>query len=187
MYKFRYIVIVLLLLPVIAGCSHNAGPQINGILTLDFMKYKLETKTIDLAIDGQCPGTLPLFVVNNETRTEPHVFLSAGGHTHYVMPIEFIDLVSRHLSEKLSESHIKMDGDKGRKILMSLEEAKVEGTWVFEATVTIKVEIPDAGYAHSYSGVEGSPNGYHALCYAAHLAVNALIKDAAFQKFVQCR
>ncbi|MFN2302230.1 MAG: hypothetical protein ACK2TV_00730 [Anaerolineales bacterium] len=169
------------------GFSHNAIGTLEKVMTPEIMDLKLETKSIDLSKEGRCPGTLALKVDSADTRMEPYVFFTMIGHKHYVVPKEFMELIARHMADELIASNIEIDKKNGRQILVSLEQAKVEGTMVGEGCVTIKVEIPDIAFSKSYTGIEGSPNFYHALAYGAHLAVVELLKDPAFQKFVRCQ
>jgi len=188
--KLTTIVVSILWIFLSFGCSamtHNAGNHMSQILTLELMNTKLETDKIDLSGHGECPGTLPLKVVNVENKTGQHIIYRNVGHKHYVLPTEFMDLVSTHFENKLVESSLTVDPQNGRPILVSMEKAYVDGSIVPEANLTIRIQIPDLDYAQSYSAVEGSASAYHALCYCVHLAIEKFMKDPVFQEFVQCR
>lgn len=169
-----------------AGMRHNAGQHMEKLLTLEFMNSKLETQPIDMSNGGNCPGTVPLKVVSVEKNSQQHVFFRNVLHKHYVVPTEFMDQVATHFENKLVESKLTIDKQNGKAILVSLEEANVEGTIVPEGKLTIKIQIPDLDYARSYSTVEGSANAYYALAYCVHLAIEQFMKDPVFQQFVQC-
>jgi len=185
-----FCVVSLWLLVMRWGCgamNHNAGEPIQQLLNVNYMKYQLETERIDLSAGGNCPGTVPVKVVNAEKDARQHVFFENAGHDHYLLPIEFMGLVKRYMEKVFAESKLTVDAQKGRSILVSFEDAQVEGWVVPEGTVKIKIEIPDINYVHTYTGIEGSGSAYHTVAYGVHLVVDQLIKDPVFQKFVQCQ
>jgi hypothetical protein len=177
----------------IAGCllmgcaSVNFNTRVDKKLDTEYLNEKLGTEKIDLSIDGMCPGTLPLKVVNVETRDERYVIYDVMGVTWYLIPNGFTDHVARYIAEKLIESKLTIDKESGKEIDVSMQEVKAEGNWSLEATSKFEIHIPEINYTRIYSGVEGSGMGDYAVAYSVHLAVMKFLNDPVFQKYVQCR
>jgi hypothetical protein len=177
----------------IAGCllmgcaSVNFNTRVDKKLDTEYLNEKLGTEKIDLSIDGMCPGTLPLKVVNVETRDERYVIYDVMGVTWYLIPKGFTDHVARYIAEKLIESKLTIDKESGKEIDVSMQEVKAEGNWSLEATSKFEIHIPEINYTRIYSGVEGSGMGDYAVAYSVHLAVMKFLNDPVFQKYVQCR
>jgi len=109
------------------GCvSINFNPRVDKKLDTEYLNEKLETEKIDLSINGMCPGTLPLKVVNVETRDKRYVIYDVMGSTWYLIPNGFTDHVARYIEEKLIESKLTIDKESGKEIDVSIEEVKAE-------------------------------------------------------------
>lgn len=182
--------LVLAILMLSWGCGafwHDAQLPVQDLLNLDFMNEKLGTEKIDLSGAGQCPESRPLKVINAETDTEKYIFMRVVGHKHYLIPKSFTDLIKAHLEAKLVESGLSLDETEGSVIRVSFEAAQVEGSMVPEATTTLRFEIPEIGYDQTFTAVEGSASGFHALAYVNHMVIDQFVKDPTFTAFATCR
>ncbi len=184
---FLFGTVVLFMLVSCAGFNINRwiGPKLDPIYLAD----RTGTTKINLAENGQCPNvTLPVNPVNIETREDKFVVGYAGmGVDHYLEPKEFIEKTVQYLEKKLIESNLKLDEQTGKKILVSLEDAKSSAEWTFETTVKLKIELPEINYSQIYSGTEGSAVQQNATAYALHLSIQEFLSDPVFQNYVKCR
>ena len=150
----------------------------------------METKKIDLSIDGKCPGTRSINVINSEIRIEQYCINDTMGCRWYIIPKNFTDYVVKYIKDKLIESNVTnvTIGDGARdKILVSLEEVKaIEGAWTFGSSSKIKTQIPEITYTQIYNGESGSGLGYHAVAYAIHISIDEFINDPVFQDYIKC-
>ncbi len=171
-----------------SGCTHNWNGPVRNELTTENMHYRLESKPTDLSTNGSCPGTIPLKIVNAEKNEQQRVILKQFGHTHYIMPKEFVNLAKDHLEARLIESKLQIDSSKGKEILLSFEDLEfIQHFATLEATVKLKVQIPELNYSQIYSGNENSGTGFLAIAYGVHLAMDKLLDDPVFQKYVNCQ
>lgn len=172
---------------VLAGCGFNIASHMRPLLDPKYLDEKTGTAKINLAENGQCPTvTLPVNPVNIETRTEEYVIYNMAGTHHYFEPKEFIEYTVQYLKKKLIESNLKVDHQSGKKILVSLEEAKSNGSWTLETSIKLKIELPEINYSQIYSGVEGSAYQHNASAYALHLSIQKFLNDPVFQGYVKC-
>jgi len=150
------------------------------------MNSKLETQTIDLSVDGKCPETKSLRVVNGESRSDEYCINNVmGGCRWYVIPKDFSNEIVKYVEKRLRASNIKVG--LGSDIIVSLEELKSqEGVWTFGSICKIKVQIIEINYTQTYVGESGSPLGDFAAAYAIHLAVDNFFKDPVFQSYLKC-
>ncbi len=141
---------------------------------------------MDLSVDGRCPETKSLRVVNGETRTEEYCIDKAmGGCRWYVIPKDFTNEITKYVENRLSASRIKVGS--GSDIVVSLEELQSqEGVWSFGSICKIKIHIPEIHYTQTYVGESGSGLGDLAAAYAIHLAVDNFFKDPVFQNYLKC-
>lgn len=93
---------LLWMLPLFWGCSHNAIKP----MQFHFNSDELKPEKIDLKTGSKCPGTMPLLLMNAQQVDRKHVFLKNLGHSHYVQENEFINLVIQHLEKQLAEGKI---------------------------------------------------------------------------------
>lgn len=185
------------------GCARNlneyhgrAFKGVDNVLNSENLNAYLKTQKIDLSVNGKCPGTLPLNVINAETRNERHEVLSEFGYRHYIIPNEFTDSIVRYIEEMLLESKLAIDEELGRKIYVSINEVKLEfgktyyygiGLYhTFEAHANLKIDIQEINYSQIYSGKEGGATPGNAAAYAIHYAVIDFLHDPVFQKHIKC-
>jgi hypothetical protein len=182
--------LVIGMLIILWGCGafwHDAQLPVQDLLTLDLMNEKLETEKIDLSGEGKCPGTRSFKVVNAEKKTDKLIFMRVVGHKHYVIPKKFTYLIKKHLEAKFVESGLTIDETGGSVIRVSLEAAEVVGSMVPEATAALRFEIPEIDYDQTFTAVEGSASGFHALAYVIHMAIDQFIIDPTFTSFATCQ
>ena len=87
------------------------------------MNSKLGTQTIDISVDGKCPETKSLRVVNGESRTDEYCINNVmGGCRWYIIPKDFTNEIVKYVENRLSASNIKVGS--GSDIIVSLEELK---------------------------------------------------------------
>jgi hypothetical protein len=170
----------------VSGCSINASQMVSKRLDIENMNSKLETQTMDLSVDGKCPGTKSLQVVNGESRTDEYcINYVMGGCRWYILPKDFTNEVVTYVQKRLNASNIKVGS--GSDIIVSLEELKSqEGFWSFGSLCKIKIQITDINYTQTYVGESGSGLGDLAAAYAIHLAVDNFFKDPVFQNYLKC-
>lgn len=174
----------------LGGCGafwHDAQLPVQNLMDPAFLNEKLGIEKSDLSSEGQCPGTRRLKVINAETDTDQYIFMRVVGHKHYLIPQTFTELIKTHLEAKLTESGLTLDSDAGSGIEVSFEDAQVEGSMVPEATITLRFAIPAVGYDQTFTAVEGSASGYHALAYVIHLAIDQFVNTDEFKAFIACR
>ncbi len=165
----------------------NFTSEVGGLLEPEHLNYKMSTQTIDLSIEGKCPGTRSMNVINAEARTAQYCINDTMGCRMYIIPRDFADYVVGYIEDKFIESHIKISADSGDKLLVSIEKLKaIEHGFTFGSVSKIKIQIPAINYARTYRGASGSALGNHAAAYAVHLSVVGLINDPVFQKYVTC-
>jgi len=185
-------ILIALLFPIIcglSGCTHNinATENINKSLTREFINSKLEPQKINLLSESKCSETIPINVINVETRKDQYIILDRGNLIMYILPIEFIDRVIEYTKERLIENHFIVTKDLGKKIYISLDEVKIEGSFSKEGIVKLRLQIPEINYLKAYSGKDGSASGELAVAYAAHHAITSFMNDPVFQKYVKCQ
>lgn len=170
------------------GCSINVTHRVDNLLDVKRLNQKMGSQIIDLSVDGRCPGTKSLKVVNAETRTDKYCINDAMGCRWYIIPKDMADYVVKHIENKFIESDLKTGKQFEHEILVSLEEIKaIEGVWSFGSLSKIRIQIPDIHYTQTYIGESGSGLGFHAVAYAIHLSVDNFLKDPVFQNYVKCR
>lgn len=181
-----FLICIVLCIAFLSGCSTNASRMVSNRLDLESMNSKLETQTIDLSVDGKCPETKSLRVVNGESRSNEYCINNVmGGCRWYVIPKDFSNEIVRYVEKRLRASNIKVG--LGSDIIVSLEELKSqEGVWTFGSICKIKVQIIEINYTQTYVGESGSPLGDFAAAYAIHLAVDNFFKDPVFQSYLKC-
>gem|GEM_PF-3763895 len=184
--RITFVITSIVLCSFFTGCI-NFTRQIGRLMHLENLNYEMETRIIDLSSQGQCPGTRSLRVVNAETRTEKYCINDMMGCRMHIIPRDFADYVVKYTEDKLHESNIKTTDQSVERILVSLEEVKaIEHGFTFGSLSKIKIEIPSIDYTQTYIGESGSGLGDHAVAYAIHLSVVALLNDPVFQKYVTC-
>ena len=171
----------------LSGCASNVTSRVNNQMDSENLNQKLGTQANDLAVDGRCPGTKSLKVINAETRTEKYCVNDAMGCRWYIIPKDMAEYVVKYIDDNLKQSNVKTGSEYDHAILVSLDEIKAsEGVWSFGSSSRIKIEIPDINYTQTYRGESGSGLGFHAIAYAIHLSVDKFIKDPVFQNYVKC-
>jgi len=165
------------------GCATNIDKRVAKSLDPEFVNSKLETRATDLSVDGECPGTKSLKIVNGETRGEKY---STGDFRFYIVPKELTDYIAKDIESTLIASNIKVSESIGNKIIVFFEEMKLTEGWSFGATCKIRINIPDINYTNIYVGESGSGVVNHAMAYAIHLAVESFLKDPVFKSYVRC-
>ena len=174
----------------VAGCGgFNINSRIDPYLDPAQLEPETGTQTIDLNENGQCPSvTLIVNPENIETRKEKFLLGYDGPWDHYLIPKEFIEMAVQYLEKKLIESNVKIDEQSGKKILVSLEDAKTNiGMWTIATTVKLKIALPEINYSNIYTGAEGSVNQLRATAFALDLSINEFLNDPVFQKYVKCQ
>lgn len=191
MFKNIFHIFCLLLLTVIfSSCAHNFTSPAGEKLDTASLNESHNTEPINLAAEGKCPGTLPLNVINKESRTERYIIYDSMGRKFYIIPNEFTDYVVDYMEAKLRESNLTVDDAKGKEIHVSIEELSEKDAaagFSLWAWVKLKITIPEIGYSQVYSGDDGSFNGYNAVAYAVHHAVQKFLEDETVQEYIQCR
>jgi len=180
------LICMVLCIAFLSGCSTNAGRMVSNRLDLEKMNSKLGTQTIDLSVDGKCPETKSLRVVNGELRSDEYCINNVmGGCRWYIIPKDFSNEIVNYVEKRLRASNIKVGI--GSDIIVSLEELKSqEGVWSFGSICKIKVQIIEINYTQTYVGESGSGLGDFAAAYAIHLAVDNFFKDPVFQNYLKC-
>lgn len=184
-------VVLLVLYCGLIGCAKNFNQFVSPKLHPQVLNSKLKSEELDLSQNGNCPGTLPLNVVNMETRVERYLINT----THptgdwYITPKVFTGHVARYMEEKLVESKLKVDKVRGKKILVFMEGIKIKnskGGWGVHAYAQFRIQIPEIDHARVYSGDADSPMGDYAVAYAVGIAVMQFLNDPVFQKYVRCQ
>jgi hypothetical protein len=171
----------------VSGCAIDLNPRLTDLLEPDYLNKKLGTETIDLSIDGNCPGTQPLKFVNVEKNNERHVVYDDFGANSVITSQEFTNQTIKYTEKKVIESNLTIDNQSGKIINVSFGKIKVEGFATFEANASMEFNIPEINYTKHFSAVEGSGLVDYAASYAVHLVVVEFLKDPVFQKYVQCR
>jgi len=187
--KLMFVFIGILGFYILTSCALNLSDISHQLNHPTFLDEKTGTKRINLAENGQCSTvTLPVNPVNIETRTEKYVVSDTGNPKQYLIPKEFIENAVQYLERKLIESNLKVEEQSGKKILVSLEEAKSNsGVWSHETNVKLKIVLPEINYIQIYSGIEGGHYPNHAIAYALHLAIHEFFNDPVFQDYVKCQ
>ncbi len=182
-------IVCIVMISFLNGCAGiNATRNISNLLIPEDLNYKMETPIIDLSIDGKCPGTRSINVINSETRIEKYCINDTMGCRWYIIPKDFTDYVVKYTEDKLIESNVTVDEGAGDKILVSLEEVKaIEGMWSFGSSSKIKIQIPEITYTQIYNGDSGSGLGFHAVAYAIHVSIDEFINDSVFQDYIKCQ
>lgn len=178
--------------PVIMGAcgSINLGRHMDRVMNAKYLNNSFETKPIDLAAAGQCPGTRVLKVVNTETKKGETIIYDAMGQKFFIIPYEFNQYVVKYMEEKLRESKLTVDETTGKEIDVSIEKIKVElsaGGFAFWAWAELKISLAEINYTQIYFGNEGSGAANNAVAYAVHFAVQHFLEDPVVQKYFQCR
>ena len=192
MKKMFYIVCCVFLSGILASCAHNPhnlNPYMSDLMNTEYLNNSFQTKPIDLAEAGQCPGTLSLKVVNKETRKDMYMVYETGMKL-YVIPDEFTQYVVKYMEDKLRESKLTVDNVAGKEIYVSIENMREKiaaSGFSLLAQVNLKITIPEINYTQIYNGSEASGHGGNALAYAVHFAVQNFLEDPVVQKYVQCR
>jgi hypothetical protein len=160
--------------------------MVSNRLDLENMNSKLGTQTIDLSVDGKCPETKSVRLVNGESRSDEYCINNVmGGCRWYIIPKDFSNEIVKYVEKRLIASNIKVG--LGSNIIFSLEELKSqEGVWSFGSICKIKVQIIDINYTQTYIGESGSGLGDYAAAYAIHLAVDNFFKDPVFKSYLKC-
>lgn len=180
------LICVVLWIAFLSGCATNASRMVSNRLDLENMNSKLGTQTIDLSVDGKCPETKSLKVVNGESRSDEYCINNVmGGCRWYIIPKDFSNEIVKYIEKRLTASNIKVGS--GSDIIVSLEELKSqEGVWSFGSFCKIKIQIIEINYTQTYVGESGSGLGDFAAAYAIHLAVDNFFKDPVFQSYLKC-
>jgi hypothetical protein len=188
MKKMFYVACCLFLSGILSACAVNLNTYMPDSLTAEYLNNSFQTKPIDLAAAGQCPGTLALKVVNKETRKDRYMLYDDGLKKYYIIPDEFTQFIVKYMEEKLRESGLTVDDVGGKEIYVSIKEIQVQlvpfgGVW---ALTNLKITIPEINYTRTYSGREGSGLAQNALANAVHFPIQDFLKDPVVQKYVQC-
>ena len=191
MKKMFYVACCVFLSGILASCaSINLNPHVAHLMNAEYLNNSFQTKPINLAAAGQCPGTLALKVVNKETRKDRYIIYDSMGRKFYIIPDEFMQYVVKYMEEKLRESKLAVDEVGGKEIYVSIENMREEnaaGGWSLWAWAKLKITLPEINYTQIYSGNEGSGLGQNAVAYAVHFAVQNFLEDPVVQKYFQCR
>ena len=189
MYK-KFGIVIIIVCWALLGCAKNFNQFVDKKLNPDLLNQKLQIEIIDLSKNGQCPGTLRLRMVNIEKRTDKYKLRDHPSGEWYVKPKGFTGRVAVYIEAKLVESKIEVDREKGKQILISMEDVKAEdakGGWSVRAIAKFKLQIPEIEYVRIYGGDQQSPMGDYAFAYAVGNAVQQFLQDPVFQQYVQCR
>lgn len=187
MKKMRNLGISVVLLSFLAiSCAMNITSKLPPIFNNRYLNNKTSVQPIDLSPGAQCPGTKVVHVVNKESRAEPYTVYSVSGTVYRLIPTEYTQIVARYMEDKLRESNVKVDEQKGKEIGVWMEEVHANGFWTFDCNVKLKVNIPEIGYTKTFSGFEGGEFIENVIGYATNLAVNEFLKDPVVQNYLQC-
>jgi len=171
----------------LSGCAGtNAASMLSRRLDLASLNTRLETKTNDLSVGGECPGIKSLKVINGETRTEKYCIDATMGCRWYVIPKDFTDLIVKYIESKLIASNVNLSKGLDNQIIISLDELKLTEGFSFGSYCKIKIQIPDINYTNTYVAESGSGLGDLAAAHVIHLAIDNFFKDPVFQNYVRC-
>ena len=151
---------------ILSSCAHNFNPLITDLLETDSLDQKLHTHKIDLSTNGNCPGTIPLRIINVEKRNDRYKVFDNGSYTGYIIPNIFVDSIVKYIEEKMIASNLVIDNESTEIINVSLENMETDvGVWSIEATSSLEITIPKINFTKVYGAVEGSGLGDYAIAY----------------------
>ena len=114
----------------LAGCSHTWSPGQAPPIPLDVVKARDPGLSVDL--------------VNNQPITEPQLFASVSGHTHYANYNEWTEFFIKYWSEELAKRNVTVSNQSPNKILVKLDEfILTHGFAKIRTNMTIRLSSPD--------------------------------------------